>query len=141
MKMIEIPGKLNIPDHEVRFTFSRSSGPGGQNVNKVNSRVTLWFDIGASASLTDQQKQAIRNKLANRINDSGILSISSSSYRTQGANRQDVILRFQALLENALTKRLARKKTKIPRRVQEKRLQAKKRRAMIKSGRSKKHFD
>lgn len=139
--MIEIPGKLNIPDNELRFTFSRSSGPGGQNVNKVNTRATLWFDVKNSLSLTDIQKQKIRSRLANRINEAGILSITATNYRTQRANREDAIQRFQALIAAALTERPVRKKTKIPRRLQEKRLQAKKRRGMIKSVRAKKHFD
>ncbi len=139
--MIEIPGKLNIPENELRFTFSRSGGPGGQNVNKVNSRVTLWFDVQDSSSLTEMQKQKIRSRLANRINLAGILSITSTQYRTQRANREDVTRRFQALIAAALTERPVRKKTKITRRMQEKRLQAKKRRGMIKSVRSKKHFD
>lgn len=138
---MEIPGKLNIPDDELRFTFSRSSGPGGQNVNKVNSRVTLWFDVQGSSSLTELQKNKIRDRLANRINEAGILSITSTSYRTQRANREDAVQRFQDLIAAALTVRPVRKKTKIPRRIHEKRLQIKKRRGMIKSVRAKKHSD
>jgi ribosome-associated protein len=139
--MMEIPGILNIPDNELRFTFSRSSGPGGQNVNKVNSRVTLWFDVKESSSLTELQKNKIRSRLANRINEAGILSITSTTYRTQRANREDAVHRFQALIAAALTERPVRKKTKIPRRIHEKRLQVKKRRGMIKSVRAKKHCD
>ncbi|MDW7773028.1 MAG: alternative ribosome rescue aminoacyl-tRNA hydrolase ArfB [Desulfobulbaceae bacterium] len=139
--MIEIPGKLNIHDNELRFTFSRSSGPGGQNVNKVSSRVTLWFDVSGSSSLTEVQKQKISTRLANRMNKEGKLSITSTRYRTQGANREDVMLLFQALLAEALTERPARKKSKIPRRVKERRLQEKKRRSMKKSMRLQKHFD
>jgi ribosome-associated protein len=139
--MIEIPGKLDIPDGELRFTFSRSSGPGGQNVNKVNSRVTLWFAVQDSTALTEMQKQKIRSRLANRINDAGILSVSSENYRTQRANREDAIKRFQTLLSAALTEKPVRKKTRISKRIQEKRLQAKKRRGMRKSARAKKHFE
>jgi len=138
---MEIPGILNIHDNELRFTFSRSSGPGGQNVNKVNSRVTLWFDVKESSSLTELQKNKIRSRLANRINEAGILSITSTTYRTQRANREDAVHRFQALIAAALTERPVRKKTKIPRRIHEKRLQVKKRRGMIKSVRAKKHCD
>lgn len=138
---MEIPGILNIHDNELRFTFSRSSGPGGQNVNKVNSRVTLWFDVKESSSLTELQKNKIRSRLANRINEAGILSITSTTYRTQRANREDAVQRFQALIAAALTERPVRKKTKIPRRIHEKRLQVKKRRGMIKSVRAKKHCD
>lgn len=138
--MIEIPGKLNIPDSELRFTFSRSSGPGGQNVNKVNSRVTLWFDVQGSTSLTAAQRQKILSRLANRVNEAGILSVTSTSHRSQRANREDVVQRFQTLIAAALVERTVRKKTRIPRRVHEKRLQSKKRKGMIKSLRTKKVF-
>jgi ribosome-associated protein len=139
--MIEIPGKLTIPENEIRFTFSRSSGPGGQNVNKVNSRVTLWFAVQDSAALTEMQKQKIRSRLANRINEAGILSISAENFRTQRANREEAIQRFQSLVAAALTEKPVRKKTRISKRIQEKRLLAKKRRGMKKSARAKKHFD
>jgi len=139
--MIQIPDTLNIRDHELRFTFSRSSGPGGQNVNKVNSRVTLWFDVNASTSLSETQKQKIRSRLAGRINAAGILSVSSTNYRTQQANREDAIRRFHILIGAALTDKPPRKETRTPRRIREKRLQAKKRRGMIKSLRSQKHID
>lgn len=138
---IEILGNIYIPDTELRFTFSRSGGPGGQNVNKVSTRVTLWFDLNGSSSLTEGQKQKIRSRLGNRMNEAGILSISSSSFRTQKANREDAVRRFQALLSAALAERPARKKTRVPRRVKAKRLQAKKRRSRLKSTRSLKDFD
>lgn len=139
--MLNIPGKLAIPESELRFTFSRSSGPGGQNVNKVESRVTLWFDIDASPSLTRSQKQKIRSRLASRINEAGFLSLSSSRHRTQKANREDVMQRLQALMEEAFKERPVRKKTRIPRRAKEKRLRAKKRKSMIKSLRGKNNFE
>lgn len=139
--MIVINSRLSLPEDEIRFTFSRSGGPGGQNVNKVSTRVTLWFDVNASASLTDIQKQKISSRLKNRMNESGMLTISSTSFRTQRANREDVVLRFQALIAEALIERPARKKTRPPRRVKEKRLQAKKRKSRIKLIRSTKDFD
>jgi ribosome-associated protein len=139
--MFKISGKLTIPENELRFTFSPSGGPGGQNVNKVSTRVTLLFDVNSSSSLSESQKQKIRTRLASRVNEAGILAITSSTFRTQGANRQDAILRFRDLLAAALSERPARKKTKIPRRVKEKRLQVKKRRSRIKSLRSKKDFN
>lgn len=139
--MIVINSRLSLPENEIRFTFSRSGGPGGQNVNKVSTRVTLWFDVNASASLTDIQKQKISSRLKNRMNESGMLTISSTNFRTQRANREDVVLRFQALIAEALIERPARKKTRPPRRVKEKRLQAKKRKSRIKLIRSTKDFD
>lgn len=107
---IEILGNIYIPDTELRFTFSRSGGPGGQNVNKVSTRVTLWFDLNGSSSLTEGQKQKIRSRLGNRMNEAGILSISSSSFRTQKANREDAVRRFQAVVSAALAERPAGKK-------------------------------
>jgi len=138
--MNDISGKLIIPDNELRFTFSRCSGPGGQNVNKVNSRVTLWFDVKGSPSLTERQKNTVRQRLANRINEAGILRITATSYRTQRANREDAVRRFVDLLAVALTEKPVRKKSKLSRRVKEKRLQAKKHRGILKSGRAKKNW-
>ena len=138
--MIEIIGTLKIPEDEVSFTFSRSSGPGGQNVNKVNSRVTLWFDVDGSPSLSNIQKNRIRQKLANRINNDGVLQVVSMRYRTQRGNREDALQRFAALLANAITVDPVRKKTKIPRGVRKKRLQMKKLRSKLKAVRAKKEW-
>jgi ribosome-associated protein len=139
--MIVISNSLSIPEGEVRFTFSRSGGPGGQNVNKLNTRATLWFDINASESLTGRQRELIRARLANRINEAGILSVSSSSHRTQKANREDALRRFQDLLAGATRERRHRKRTKVPRRAREKRLREKKHRSRIKELRSKNGFE
>jgi ribosome-associated protein len=138
--MVNIPGKLYIPDNELRFTFSRCGGPGGQNVNKVNSRVTLWFDVEGSPSLTEKQKITLRQRLANRINEAGILQVTASRYRTQRANREDVVRKFVDLLIAALTEQRIRKKSKLPRRAKEKRLRAKKHRGTLKSVRAKKNW-
>lgn len=138
--MVNIPGKLYIPDNELRFTFSRCGGPGGQNVNKVNSRVTLWFDVEGSPSLTEKQKITLRQRLTNRINEAGILQITASRYRTQRANREDVVRKFVDFLGAALTEQRIRKKSKLPRRAKEKRLQAKKHRGTLKSVRAKKNW-
>src|SRR5262245_26618746 len=94
---------LAIPEHEVTFTASRSSGPGGQNVNKVSSRVTLTFDVSASTALSQEQKRRIVVRLATRINKEGILRIVSQKTRSQELNRSDALDRFSDLLRNALT--------------------------------------
>jgi len=78
--MVWIRDDLDIPERELRFTTSRSSGPGGQNVNKVESRVTLHFDIEASESLSDGQRASIRGKLSTRINSDEVLQISSQTH-------------------------------------------------------------
>ena len=135
--MIKIKPGLNLPEDEIRFTFSRSGGPGGQNVNKVNTRVTLWFDVSASSSLSDEQKQKLQHRLGNRITRDGTLQIISAQFRTQKANREDALRRFVELVAAALHERPRRKKTKIPKRAKEARLQAKKQRGALKTSRKK----
>lgn len=139
--MIEIKPGLILLEEEIRFTFSRSGGPGGQNVNKVNTKVTLWFDVLGSPSLTEEQKQKIQHRLGNRITKDGMLQIVSAQFRTQKANREDAQRRFVDLLAAALQDRPKRKKTRIPKRVKEARLTAKKKRAALKVSRLKKDWD
>ena len=86
--MVWIRQDLEIDDSELVFTASRSAGPGGQNVNKVNTRVTLSLDLEASEALNEAQKAKVRERLATRINKSGVLSVSSQKERTQAANRR-----------------------------------------------------
>jgi ribosome-associated protein len=100
---------------ETELLAVRSSGPGGQNVNKVSSKVELRFSVTMSKYLNDIQKKRILIKLKNRINNDGILVIASQSERTQRGNRQKVISRFTDLLNRALTpskKRISTKPTK-----------------------------
>jgi len=99
---------------ELSFTASRSSGPGGQNVNKVNTRVTLWFDVLNSPSLSGHQKELIWNRLPTRINKEGVLRIVSQKHRTQAANRDTAIERLALLLRESLQEALPRRETKIP---------------------------
>src|SRR4029453_7958353 len=102
-----------IPENEVRMTASRSGGPGGQNVNKVSSKVTLAFDVRNSTALSDEQKQKIAGRLATRINKDGILQIASQKTRSQELNRADVLARFSDLLRTALTPQRKRIKTRV----------------------------
>lgn len=101
-EFIEVMDGLRIPDHEVSFVFVRSGGPGGQNVNKVSTRVELLFDIGASRSLDAGQKSILRAALRNRTGSGGILRIRSDASRSQWTNRQDVLRKFSRLLARAL---------------------------------------
>lgn len=130
--MPRITEGLSIPDQELSFTFSRSSGPGGQHVNKVNSRVTLWFDLEASQSLSDRQKARLRQGLATRINKEGRLWLVAFASRSQHANREAALVRFANLLREALTEDKPRFDTKVPRASRQARLTAKKHRANIK---------
>lgn len=134
---IKISDTLSISYRELRFTAARSSGPGGQNVNKVNTRITLWFDVINSPSLSDHQKELIRDRLKTRINKEGILRVISQRYRTQASNRDAAIERLASLLRGSLQEGLPRRETKIPKAAKERRLDEKKRRSRIKERRSK----
>ena len=79
--MIEVTNEISIPEDELRFTASLSSGPGGQNVNKVNTRVTLWFDVVNSPSLSPEQKELIASRLLSRISKDGLLRVISQQTR------------------------------------------------------------
>jgi ribosome-associated protein len=115
-----------IPDDELVFRASRSSGPGGQNVNKLNTRITLFFDIAGSASLSDEQKDRIFKTLSSRIDKQGVLRVVSQKFRTQEANRKAALERFGQLLEAALKPQTVRKKTHVPPAAKAKRLANKK---------------
>ena len=137
--MIEITKTLSIPESELSFTFSRSAGPGGQHVNKVNSRVTLNFDVAGSGSLSNEQRERIRELLRTRINREGVLRVISQKHRSQHANREEATERFAELLREALRRRIPRKKTRIPKAVTERRLEEKRKLGLLKKDRSKKN--
>ncbi|GAB4334285.1 MAG: alternative ribosome rescue aminoacyl-tRNA hydrolase ArfB [Desulfobulbaceae bacterium] len=139
--MIKINPNCVLPEEELRFTFSRAGGPGGQNVNKVSSRVTLRFDVTGSPSLTEHQKELILRRLRSRMSREGILQVVAARFRTQNANREDAVRRFITLLADALAERTPRKKTRVPQRSREARLRAKKRKSSIKAQRSGRVFE
>jgi ribosome-associated protein len=126
--MIEITPQLSIPDDELTITASRSSGPGGQHVNKVSTRILLEFDVDGSPSLTPTQKRRIHQHLATRITVDGRLRIRCQRHRSQSANRREVVERFVALLQEALKPRTRRVKTRIPRTQKTRRLDSKRKR-------------
>ena len=139
--MIRVTNELLIPENEITFTASRSGGPGGQNVNKVSSRVTLSFDVWDSTALSEAQKQKVASKLVTRINKDGVLRIISQRTRSQEMNRTDALERFVDLLNDALTPERPRVKTRMPRAAKERRMEEKKKRRVIKETRSKKGWD
>jgi ribosome-associated protein len=139
--MIHIMDGLFIPENEVRIAASRSSGPGGQNVNKVSSKVTLSFDIRESTALSAEQKQKIMGRLPTRINKEGVLQVVSQRTRSQELNRDDVLDKFSELLRRVFTPRTPRIRTRVPAAAQQRRLDKKRKRSVTKQTRSKQGWD
>ncbi len=127
-----ITPSLCLPREEVQFRTSRSSGPGGQHVNKTETRVELLFDVAGSPSLTEEQRSLLLDELRSWLDNSGVLHLVSERFRSQYRNREDVITRFVLLLQHALRPRIPRKKTRVPRGAHEARLQDKKARGATK---------
>ncbi len=136
--MIEIKEGVFISAEELVFKRSRSSGPGGQNVNKVNTRVTVFFDVSNCQSLSEAQKKRILKKLASRADKNGMIRVASQRHRRQKANQNATVERLRELLKQALTKKPVRKKTKVPFSAIQRRLEEKKKRSLLKKERSKK---
>jgi len=134
--MIKITDDILINEDELVFKVSRSSGPGGQNINKLNTRVTLLFDVANCRSLSDFQKQRIRTSLSSRIDKNGVLRVVSQKFRTQAANRRAAVERLQQLLIEALKTRPVRKKSNISYAAKRRRLEEKRRRSLLKRQRS-----
>jgi ribosome-associated protein len=137
LPMPRINDVLTINDDELRFEFARSSGPGGQNVNKVETKVRLLFDLRGSRSLTSEQRALIAQRLATRITKAGILHVSSQRHRSREANRRATIERFIELLADALEEDEPRVKSRVPKAQRKKRLESKRKRSQKKAMRSK----
>lgn len=125
---------------EFSFKAVRSSGPGGQNVNKVSSKVVLTFDVRQSKGLSNEEKMMLQAKISTKFTQDGILILTSEEDRSQLKNKENVIKKCFKLLENALVIPKERKETKIPRAVKEKRLNAKKVMSVLKQNRKKPNF-
>ena len=134
---LRITPALVIPRAELQFRTSRSGGPGGQHVNKVETRVELLFDVASAPSLSEDQRQRLLVELTTWLDNDGVLHLVSDSYRSQYRNREDVLARFVLLLQHALRPQIPRKHTRTPRRVKEARLQEKRHRSEIKRRRGK----
>lgn len=125
---------------ELNFKAVRSSGPGGQNVNKVSSKVVLTFDLTNSQALNEEEKVLIAIKLATKITSENLIILNCDEDRSQLKNKTIVTKRFLILIERALLVPKKRKATKVPRSVIEKRIKAKRNLSEIKQNRRKPHF-
>jgi ribosome-associated protein len=130
--VIIINSELRLSQAEVQYRTARSSGPGGQHVNKNETQVELLFDVAHSPSLTDVQRQRILSKLKNIIDSEGVLHLTTQSERSQLRNRELVTARFQEVLAAALRVPKKRRPTKPTAASKAKRLESKKRRGQIK---------
>ncbi len=133
--MIEISSAVTIDASEIHCEFVRASGPGGQNVNKVATSVQLRFDVCNSPSLDPEVKKRLIKLAGKRMTEDGILMITAQRYRTQEKNREDAINRLKKLIEKATYTPRVRKQTKPSRASQEKRLQRKRIRSLVKRSR------
>jgi ribosome-associated protein len=134
--MIEIAPDLSLPDDEVSFVASRSGGPGGQNVNKLSTRMTLRFDVAGSPSLNEEQRELLAGRLATRINRAGVLQVTAQRHRTQAANREAALGRFVELVREALRPETARVRSRVPAAARRRRLADKRERARRKRERA-----
>ena len=131
-KVLRITDTLTIPLSELRFRFARSSGPGGQHVNRSATRVELLFDVAGSPSLTEAQREQALKALAPYIDSEGILHLVSQTFRSQLRNREEVVERFRTLMHKAMRVPKRRRPTRPSRTAQERRLANKRRRSEIK---------
>jgi ribosome-associated protein len=124
--------EVSINSAEFEFTATRAQGPGGQHVNKTSTRIVLRFNVQESTSLSNEHKQLILSRLSTRIDKEGFLSVSVQESRSQAFNKELAVTRLLELIRSALVVQKKRKKTRVPRSAQLKRLDSKKRRGDIK---------
>ena len=135
MPSIPIDSGLEIDEADLAYSFSRSSGPGGQNVNKVATKATLSFDLRAARSLSEEQRGFLLRRLAGRLTKDGVLRISRQGERSQSANRAAALAAFIEILQDALDVPAERRRTRPSRGAKERRITNKKRRSRIKESR------
>jgi ribosome-associated protein len=130
--MIRVNDSISIDDSEIKEEFVRSSGPGGQNVNKVATAVQLRFDLAGSPSMPADVRRRLKLLARNRITEEGILVIEARRFRTQAANRSDALERLLELIRRAAQKPKPRRRTKPTLASKERRLESKKLRSRTK---------
>jgi len=135
MSDLIVTPRIRVAASEFRFRYDRSSGPGGQNVNKVNSKVTLHWGLKRSKSVSESLRQRFVKRFPRRINQQGEVVIASDRYRDQLRNRQDCLEKLRGLLLSVSRKSKPRRPTTPTRASQERRIENKKRRGDKKTGR------
>jgi len=135
--MVEVNEQIRIPESELEWSFVRSGGPGGQNVNKVASKAVLRWDLAGSPSVPEDVKSRLRAQERKRINADGVLIVSSQRFRDQERNRADCLDKLRQLLLHAATVPRPRRPTRPTRSSQQARLTAKRRRSVLKVARRK----
>jgi ribosome-associated protein len=133
--LLEISPDLSIPLAELDYQASRSGGPGGQHVNTSSTRIEVWWDVARSPTLTEAQRAQLLDRLRSRLDSNGRLRLVSSGSRSQLRNREDVTERLCSVIAGALAVRKKRKPTKPSRAAKAARLDAKRRRAVVKQDR------
>jgi ribosome-associated protein len=138
---LAVTAGIEIPDHELSLAFLRSSGPGGQNVNKVATAVQLRYDLEHSQALSEAVKLRLRNLSGRRLTTGGAVLIVARNHRTQERNRREAEQRLVELIRRALTAPKQRKPTQPPRAAHERRLERKQRQHRAKRLRAKPRWD
>ena len=134
---LKITKTLVIPSNEIKWRFSRSSGPGGQNVNKIESRVEIIFNLEDSKVLNDYQKEILKRNLKNKLVNNS-LRLAVQEHRNQLLNRQLALMKFSSIIKDGLNKPFKfRKSTKPTKSSQQKRVEFKKKRGELKKSRQK----
>jgi ribosome-associated protein len=133
--MLHIINTVTLDESELEERFVRSSGPGGQNVNKVASAVELRFDASKSPALDDEVRERLRRIAGSRMTADGVILIDARRFRTQAKNREDARERLAALIRSALTRPKRRRKTRPSTASRERRIETKRRRSETKRGR------
>src|SRR5690348_859961 len=139
--MIQVTDTISIDDSEISESFVRSSGPGGQNVNKLSTAVQLRFDVRQSPSLPNDVAIRLMKLGGRRITKDGVLVIIAQSHRTQERNRADAQARLIALIQEAAVKPVQRRATKPTKASKQRRIEGKKHRSSIKGMRASKNWD
>ncbi len=125
--MIHVTANISIPRDELRFTYVRSSGPGGQNVNKTATKAVMRWDVAGTPSLPDDVRERFQAKYANRLTAGGELILTSQRYRDQARNTEDCIEKLKAMIQEVAEPPVQRKKRKPSRAAARRRLEEKRR--------------